>query len=157
MSRLLPRQNIGLKKGRILMLEAKEIVRIAVIEGTFRKYPTLENVIRATYPETEIVEVDCMESFVRENAKNDKNWAFVTEKRLFPIDLFSTIKFLDEKLGEKISKVVLIRPAIIEGIGFDDEVSHFTEMRMLRTFGNFSLMSEDRVSGFRIEQKVSEK
>ncbi len=137
------------------MLEAKEIGKMAVIEGTFRKYPTLKNVIKATYPETEIVEVDCIESFVRENVNNDDNWAFITEKRLFPIDLFSTIKFLDEKLGEKISKVVLVRPAIIEGIGFDDEVSHFTEMRMLRTFGNFSLVFEDRVSGLPTEYRVS--
>lgn len=139
------------------MLEVKEIVKIAVIEGTFRKYPTLKNAIKGTYPETEIIEVDCMESFVRENVNNDNNWAFVTEKRLFPIDLFSTIKFLNEKLGEKISKIVLIRPVVIEGIGFDDEVSHFTEMRMIRTFENFSILFEDRISGLVIERKISEK
>jgi len=139
------------------MLKVNEIVKIAVIEGTFRKYPTLKNAIEATYPETEIIEVDCMESFVRKNVNNNNNWAFVTEKRLFPVDFFSTIKFLNEKLGENISKIVLIRPVVIEGIGFDDEVSHFTEMRMIRTFENFSLILEDRVSELVIERKISGK
>lgn len=139
------------------MLESKEIKVVAVIEGTFRKYPTLKRAMMATYLEAEIVEVDCMESFVRKNAKNDDSWAFVTERRLFPIDMFSTVKFLNEKLGERISNVAIIRPKIIEGIGFDDEIPRFTEMRIRRSFENFSIECEDRASGWMMTEKVSER